>query len=104
MNLRQFGIYTNKDSLRIIIEEDNDEIFYFHYPVYIFETTTLTNEHINNILDLFIIENSNLNWSFVFSKSKYGMDMDNFAYIGEVKKEETKDRLLYEVNEAKHKF
>jgi len=100
MKLKEFGIYTSEDDVRIIIEKINDEIYFLQYPICIFETNILTNQYINNTLGSFITENSNLNWSFVFSRLEHEINMDDFAYLGDVNEEEIKKRLLHGIKQG----
>ena len=104
IKLKEFGIYTIGNSILIMIEFENNKIHYFIFPLHFFRFSTLTNKCINEALDILSVEYSEIFGTFIYSQFDYKLDIENFAYIGEVKNKETRDRLINELNEIKHKF
>jgi len=102
IKLIKFGIYTIGATLIIVVEEKNNELHYFKNPLQFFEP--LTNEHINDTLDRLVRELLNQGWSLgILTQSIGTLDIKNFAFLGKIKNEETKEALENEVKKLKKK-
>ena len=84
----------------------NSQSYYLKHPLQLFEQ--LTNKYINEKLDRLIKELLSQGWHIeILSRPINELDVENFAFLGELKNEETKEALIEETlfykNELKKK-
>jgi len=98
IELIEFGIYTIGPNVFVIAKiEDTplgDKLYYGQFSQKLFKNSTLTNQCINETLDNFIVNRPEFFHLHVHSKFAYNLDLNNFAYIGIINQDKTKEKLL----------
>jgi len=100
--LIKYGIYTNEDNVRVIVEEINEELSFFDFPMYYFSgvNRVMTKDYINKEIGLLMI-GLPTDDAFIRIQDKRLVNMNDYGFLGEIDNGITKKRMKYAIEEFK---